>query len=62
MNNNNIKRNPIEYEDNNCKTNQDCFKQTTFSNTEFEQKKINNISPRRHKSLNPQILRNANKR
>ena len=64
------KKTSIEYEENNCKTNQEFFKQTNFTNTELvEQKKIKfiskneeKISPRSHKSFNPQIYRNVNKR
>ena len=73
MNSNNkqiAKKPSIEYEENDCRTNQECFKQTSFTNTELvEQKKIKfiskneeKISLRRNKSFNPQIYRNVNKR
>lgn len=43
MNSNNkqiAKKPSIEYEENDCRTNQECFKQTSFTNTELvEQKK-----------------------
>ena len=53
MNSNNkqiAKKPSIEYEENDCRTNQECLKQTSFTNTELvEQKKIKFISKNEEK-------------